>query len=77
VDQYSGKGGNAADTVGRRCLCNGLMAAAGHPQLRAGGFTEPPIVTSGDDLVGLSKFLSGRSHYAAADVVAYLLSGAP
>jgi len=43
VDTYVAKGGALADTVGRRCLCNGLVANIGHPQLRAGGIVEKPL----------------------------------
>lgn len=72
-DQYVAKGGALAETVGRQCLCNALLAAAGHPQRRAAGILEPPIVTSGDDLVDIGRFLDGRIRYTAADVVRYLL----
>ncbi len=71
-DAYVRKGGKAEDTEGRRCLCNALLANIGHPQVR-GGQLEPPLLTSGDDLVSLSSFLAGRTSYSAADAVAYLL----
>lgn len=74
VDAYVKKGGDIADTVGRRCLCNGLMSNIGLPQERADGI-ELPLVTSGDDLVSLDVFLAGRRSYSAADVVEYLLDG--
>jgi NAD(P)H-dependent flavin oxidoreductase YrpB (nitropropane dioxygenase family) len=77
VDQYVRKGGKLEDTEGRRCLCNALLANIGHPQARAGGQLEPPLLTSGDDLISLSTFLAGRSRYSAADVIAYLLSPGP
>lgn len=73
VDAYVAKGGDVADTVGRRCLCNGLIATVGHPQPRAAG-NEPPLVTSGDDLLRMPRFLSGRRRYTAQDVIDYLLS---
>jgi NAD(P)H-dependent flavin oxidoreductase YrpB (nitropropane dioxygenase family) len=73
VDAYVAKGGTVADTVGRRCLCNGLLASAGYPQERA-GVIERPIVTSGDDLMRLRCLLGDRRDYAAADVIEYLLS---
>ena len=73
VDAYVAKGGAIADTVGRRCLCNGLLASAGYAQVR-GETVEPPIVTSGDELLRMHRFLGGRQHYSAADVIAYLLS---
>ncbi|MEO7456912.1 MAG: nitronate monooxygenase [Gemmatimonadaceae bacterium] len=71
VDQYVAKGGDVADTVGRRCLCNGLEANIGQAQKRAWG-EEPPLITSGDDLVSLTSFARGRTSYSAADVVEYL-----
>ena len=75
VDAFVKKGGDIADTVGRRCLCNGLVATIGHPQRRAGGVVEAPLVTSGDDLASLGAFLAGRTRYTATDVVTHLLSG--
>ena len=73
VDAYVAKGGEAADTVGRRCLCNGLLASAGYAQLR-GEVGEAPMVTSGDDLLRIDRILGDRERYSATDVVAYLLS---
>lgn len=87
VDAYVAKGGDVADTVGRRCLCNGLLANIGHPQLRDRDLVEgplmeeermeqpqveKPLVTSGDALLSLGDFLRGRTSYTAADAVAYL-----
>ena len=77
VDAYVRKGGKAGDTEGRRCLCNALLANIGHPQARAGGQLEPPLLTSGDDLVSLATFLAGRTRYSAADVISYLLTAVP
>ncbi len=73
VDTYVAKGGDRADTVGRRCLCNSLMATVGHAQVRAGGTQEPPLVTGGDDLKHLADFLGPRTHYSAGDVIDWLL----
>jgi NAD(P)H-dependent flavin oxidoreductase YrpB (nitropropane dioxygenase family) len=76
VDAYVAKGGDAADTEGRRCLCNGLVANIGHPQPRTDGTgEEAPLLTSGDDLLAMGTFLAGRASYTAADVVAYLCEG--
>jgi nitronate monooxygenase len=72
VDQYVAKGGDIADTVGRRCLCNGLTANIGQAQQRADG-TELPLLTSGDDLISVQCFARGRQHYSAAEVAGYLL----
>ncbi len=74
VDSYVKKGGSEEDTVGRRCLCNGLMADIGLGQVRADGTVEPPLVTSGDDLLALGTFLGDRTRYGAGDVLDYLLS---
>lgn len=72
VDEYVRKGGRAEDTVGSRCLCNGLSAAIGLGQRRPGGRTEPALVTLGQDLAFLPHLATGGD-YAAADVVEYLL----
>ncbi|HEX6051189.1 MAG TPA: nitronate monooxygenase [Gemmatimonadaceae bacterium] len=75
VDAYVAKGGNAADTVGRRCLCNGLLANIGHAQQRDGPSVEKPLVTSGDGLLAMGAFLGNRRTYTASDVLDYLLAG--
>jgi NAD(P)H-dependent flavin oxidoreductase YrpB (nitropropane dioxygenase family) len=73
VDDYVRKGGRVEDTVGRLCLCNGLLATVGFGQKR-GLTVEPPLITSGDDLVRLRSFLAGRERYSAADVLEHLLA---
>jgi len=76
VDDYVGKGGDSADTVGRKCLCNALMANVGLAQIKRDGSVEPILVTSGDDVVDVARFLSdGASSYRARDVIDYLLGG--
>jgi nitronate monooxygenase len=76
VDLYVKKGGAPEDTVGRKCLCNGLTATVGFAQRRRNGYVEPPLVTAGDDLVHIGRFLrNGRSSYTAAEVVRNLLAG--
>lgn len=71
---YVSKGGNPDDTVGRRCLCNALLANIGQPQARKGGRIEAGIVTSGDDLVNISRFLPPNGlTYTAADVITKLM----
>ncbi|MGD2124027.1 MAG: nitronate monooxygenase [Gemmatimonadota bacterium] len=71
---FAKKGGAPKDTEGRKCLCNALLANAGHGQVRSGGSTERPLLTSGDDLTGLKTFLGDRTSYSAKDVIDYLLS---
>ncbi len=75
VETYLKKGGTQEETVGRQCLCNGLMANIGLAQVRDGGRPEPPLLTSGDDLLDIGTFLAGRTHYHAADVIDALLAG--
>lgn len=73
---YVSKGGDLADTVGRKCVCNALLANIGYPQARNGGRVEAGIVTAGDDLGSIGYFLpKHESHYTAADVVTALLQG--
>jgi nitronate monooxygenase len=75
VANYIAKGGKIEDTVGRKCLCNALMANVGHAQARKDGTVEPPLVTVGDDLNSIVQFLEpGRDSYSAVDVVQSLLS---
>lgn len=73
VAQYVAKGGAVQDTINRQCLCNALCAGVGSAQLRNDGSLEPSIITSGDDIRHLPRFLAGRTHYGAADVVEHLL----
>ena len=72
---FLAKGGREEDAVGRKCICNALIATAGAPQVRAQGrFVEAGIVTAGDDLAGLGRFIRhGSTHYTAADVIRVLL----
>jgi len=74
VSVYLSKGGKVEDTVGRKCLCNALVANIGYPQVRAGKYVETGLVTSGDDLSEIPSFLPpNRPVYNAADVIAKLL----
>ncbi len=74
VSHYVKKGGQLDDTLGRKCLCNGLMAAAGFPQIQRAE-EELPIVTSGDALDEIRPLLPpADSLYCAQDVINYLTS---
>ena len=74
VNLYVKKGGKPAETVGRKCICNALLATIGQPQRRKGKIEEKGIVTSGDDLVEIGRFVRpDRLEYRAADVLAILL----
>jgi nitronate monooxygenase len=73
-DIYLSKGGDLAQTVDRKCLCNSLCASAGVGQIRD-GYEEPPIITVGDDLDAVRELLlAERDSYTAADVIAQLLA---
>lgn len=72
IPTFLKKGGEEEDTVGRKCLCNALMANIGHPQVRKDGRKELPLLTSGDELRQLGEFLNGRTSYTAKDVIDYL-----
>ncbi len=77
IDAYVNKGGDVANTAGRKCLCNALVSNIGMAQTRKGGYVEPPFITAGDDLVDIARFLPpGQSTYSAKNVVEALLAGA-
>ncbi|MFB4307154.1 nitronate monooxygenase [Actinomadura sp. GTD37] len=74
VDAYVRKGGTAAETAGRRCLCNALVANIGHGQHRPEGYVEPPLLTLGQDLGFLPDLVRATGgDYSAADAIDYLL----
>ncbi len=76
LDNYVAKGGKAEDAVGRKCLCNALLANVGHAQLRKDGSVEPALITAGNDINSIAEFLApGNSSYSAADVLRSLLYG--
>ena len=71
---YVSKGGKLENTLGRKCLCNALVANIGHAQIRSGKHVEPGLITSGDDLKTIPQFLPAAEHsYSAAHVIARLL----
>ena len=75
VEQFVAKGGNPEATVGRKCLCNALLANLGLGQWRADGGVELPLVTLGDDLSFLRNLMTDESSaYTAEQALAYLLS---
>jgi nitronate monooxygenase len=74
VQDYVRKGGDVADTAGRKCVCNALMASIDLGQIQKDGEPELPLVTSGDDVAAVARFLKpGSDTYSAADVIEYLL----
>ena len=86
VADYVAKGGDADETLGRKCLCNALCADAGFPQVRhitnsqgeKNLYVEPSLVTLGDDVNQCASLIKqnadGTFGYSASDVVDYLLS---
>lgn len=74
VDLYLAKGGIESDTIGRKCICNALPSNAGYPQERKSGTAEKPLLTCGDDLLKIARFVpEGQESYSAADVIDNLL----
>jgi len=72
---YISKGGKLEDTVGRKCLCNALVANIGQPQIRNGKYLEQGLVTAGDDLAGAKRFLSHEDgSLRAVDVIEKMMS---
>ena len=75
VEDYLKKGGKIEDTVGRKCVCNGLMANIDLGQVQKDGLLELPLITSGDDVADIARFLKdGATSYTAQDVIDYLLA---
>jgi NAD(P)H-dependent flavin oxidoreductase YrpB (nitropropane dioxygenase family) len=69
---FLARGGAMEGTIGKRCLCNGLLATVGLGQIRD-GVSEPPFVTSGDDWSFLPHVTQGDDiDYGAVDVIEYL-----
>lgn len=78
VHMYVKKGGDVAETVGRKCLCNALMADIGLGQLRKNGYVEKPALTLGQDLSGPKELITRHpAGYSARDAVEWLLNGVP
>lgn len=76
VATYVNKGGREEDTEGRKCLCNGLLAAAGFAQRLADDAEELPLITAGDEVQQVVRFLKpGAIGYSANDVLDALFEG--
>jgi hypothetical protein len=74
VEDFVAKGGAASETVGRKCLCNALLSNIGLGQLQPEGKIEKPLITSGDDVAQVARFLrSGALSYRAIDVIQQIL----
>ncbi|MFD2769502.1 nitronate monooxygenase [Cellulomonas phragmiteti] len=76
VDAYLEKGGQEADTAGRKCVCNALLAGVGLGQTRRDGYEETALVTLGSDVEGPTRMLARHpAGWTVADVVDFLLGG--
>jgi len=74
VEEFVRKGGDAAATAGRKCLCNGLMSNVGFGQIRADGLADGTLLTAGNDVAHIARYLPpGQDSYTAADVMHHLL----
>jgi len=67
---YVRKGGEAP-SQNTTCLCNGLLATCGLPQVRRDGSVEAPLVTSGDRVEDI-VLLARDGDYGALDVIDWL-----
>jgi nitronate monooxygenase len=73
VEQYLKHDGKAEDAVGRKCLCNSLLANIALSQVSASGYVEPALVTAGNDTVFIHRLLEpGKKTYTAGYVLRYL-----
>jgi nitronate monooxygenase len=76
TEVYVAKGGKLEATEGTKCLCNGLMADIGLPQVFKDGDFERPLVTLGDDYSFLPHLMKDENDsYSARDAIKYLESG--
>lgn len=73
VEHYLRKGGLRERTMGKQCLCNGLLATVGLGQIRDDGAVRP-IVTAGEDLSFVPPLVKRvGADYTARDVIEYLI----
>ncbi len=72
---FSRKRGLPFNAAGKRCLCNGLLAAVGLGQTHPRNGGEPAIVTLGNNLDGVRRLSrQGQVTYWACDVVNDILA---
>jgi len=73
AEKYAAKEGKPEDSIGRNCLCNSLLATAGYARQMTDGDVELPIVTAGDGLSAIGRFIKpGHHSYTVQDVLDYL-----
>ncbi|MGK0240060.1 MAG: nitronate monooxygenase [Candidatus Pelagisphaera sp.] len=72
-ENFVRKGGRGSDTIGKVCLCNGLLSTIGLGQTRRGAI-EAAIVTAGVNFDFLKHVVDGADHrYSASQVIEYLM----
>jgi nitronate monooxygenase len=72
--EFITKGGKEEDIFGRKCICNGLVASAGMPQISEDGTAEPEIFTLGADYPKVVQFCKDRNpDYTAERVINMIL----
>ncbi len=65
---FIAKGGDPAELVGRKCICNALISGAGLPLLTPEGGRELPLITAGDCVATLASAVPSLDGYKATDV---------
>jgi NAD(P)H-dependent flavin oxidoreductase YrpB (nitropropane dioxygenase family) len=74
VEDFIRKGGTLEETNGRECVCNGLMATIGLAQVNSEKILNRPLVTAGNEVAYVARFLRpGSDSYTAAEVIGLLL----
>jgi NAD(P)H-dependent flavin oxidoreductase YrpB (nitropropane dioxygenase family) len=74
AEDFIRKGGAIDETIGRECVCNGLVATIGLAQINPEKISGLPLVTAGNEVVHVAQFLQpGRDSYTAAEVIRRLM----
>lgn len=76
LNMYLKNRGIQRNTEDKRCLCNGLLSAAGFPQIHKNGkiTEEPSIVTIGENLEEIRRLSrNGQISYSVRDAIDYIL----
>ncbi len=74
AQDYVRKGGAPTESEGRLCVCNGLVSTIGLAQIRADNTLDLPLLTAGNDVAQVARYLQpGRDSYTAGEVIDYLL----
>ena len=78
AQDYVRKGGAPTESEGRLCVCNGLVSTIGLAQIRADNTLDLPLLTAGNDVAQVARYLQpGRDSYTAGEVIDYLLGAVP